>query len=194
MTPHEARAQQTIAAQAAYETAICQWVKQRRAAEDSAQTPVPRRLSLDPGIAQANDAYVAALNAELADVRAQVTNLTPGAVTQSGVRRLELWARGGVRLGCGIGLGLVWSTVGQCLLPEMARAQLGHFALHTCCAGGASDIKRANAPASIGLASKRDYQRKQAEHRAWLAGTFGPLDAPVRTEYRPDEGPAVNPE
>lgn len=180
-----APAERTASYLAAYESHLCDYLKRRRTAEPTRDTSSWLALPSALELTQALGAYELALEEELKAVREQPADLHPKPVAASAVRRGALVVRGGVRLGVGVGLGLVWSTLGQYLLPDLTRAQFGHFALHTCCAGGASDIVRANGTASAALASKRDYQRKQAEHRAWLAGTWGPLDVRVPQVYTP---------
>lgn len=190
MTPTELWAQQTHDAQDAYEAQLCAFFKAQRRSKTAGKATVSPRV----GLYEALDRYEAALTRELDSVQTTTPNLHPGPLAANAAHRARMMARGTARLALGVPLALGWASVGQWLLPEMPRAQLGHFALQTCCAGGAADLKRANAKAHVGLQAKRDYQRKQAEHRAWLAGTFGPLDAPVSTEYRVDAGPAANPE
>lgn len=193
MTQPPTFAKQTLDAQTAYESQLCAFFKAKRRPKSAGKMSVSPRGAMLAAL----DRYDVALAREVAATRASSPDLHPAPMAHNVADRARLLARGTARLAAGIPLSIVWAAAGQCLLPEMARAQLGHFALHTCCAGGATDLKRANEKAAGGLSAKRDYQRKQAEHRAWLAGTFGPLD-PARdpsepsSEFIVDTGPSPN--
>jgi hypothetical protein len=123
----------------------------------------------------AHHAYEIALETEVRIAHARPTNLHPAPLGHTAAVRAKLWLRGGCRLGVGIGLGIVWASAGACVFPVSAREGLRHFALHTCCAGGVADIKRAGAPASKALKYKRLYQMEAAEHAGYMAGCYAPM-------------------
>lgn len=123
--------------------------------------------------------YYQALNAEIAAVKSQSPNLHPKPLAKTTLRRAQLMLRGTARLTVGVVLGIAWCATGGCLMRKSDQSKTGNFALGICCEGGVSDIKRANAPASVGLAAKREYQLHMALQDAYVLGQYGPLPAPV---------------
>lgn len=134
----------------------------------------PSAPSVDTAPLQsAYDAHARCVAAEVAASAQGPVPKRPKPVVHSAAERARLSARACVRLAVGVPLGMAYTAIGPAIYPESARENLRHFALHTCCAGGACDIKRANAPASKGLKWKRAYQLRQAEHTGYMAGHFG---------------------